>query len=86
MVVPAHPFYTPALFVAHPAVLGALHSISPFQLRSAIREWCIAFTDVRACCVEVVSRWDELQWMGALPAHEKQLLALEALQVELAVA
>mmetsp|Transcript_30964 Transcript_30964/g.68597 ORF Transcript_30964/g.68597 Transcript_30964/m.68597 type:complete len:668 (+) Transcript_30964:195-2198(+) len=48
---------------------------------SAIREWCLAFHDVRANVVEVISRWDELQHMSTLPYYEQQIIALEALQV-----
>ncbi|GIM06602.1 hypothetical protein Vretimale_10880, partial [Volvox reticuliferus] len=48
---------------------------------SAVREWCLAFHDVRACVVEVVSWWDELQHLGGLPEFEQQALALEALQI-----
>ncbi|KXZ53528.1 hypothetical protein GPECTOR_7g978 [Gonium pectorale] len=48
---------------------------------SAVREWCLAFHDVRACVVEVVNCWDELQHMGAMPLFEQQALALEALQI-----
>jgi len=48
---------------------------------SAIREWCIAFNDIRANVVEVVARWDELRASTALPVYERQALALEALQV-----
>ncbi len=49
---------------------------------SAIREWCLAFQDVRANAVEVICRWDELQHMAPLlPVYQRQLLALEALQV-----
>lgn len=47
------------------------------RLRSAVREWCLAFHDVRACAVEVVCWWDELQHMGGLPQYEQQALALE---------
>ncbi len=42
-----------------------------------MREWCLAFHDVRACVVEVVGWWDELQHMGGLPLFEQQALALE---------
>ncbi|KAL6756748.1 hypothetical protein V8C86DRAFT_3026648 [Haematococcus lacustris] len=48
---------------------------------SAIREWCIASSDIRASAVEVVARWDALQHMARLPLYEQQHLALEALQV-----
>jgi hypothetical protein len=49
---------------------------------STLREWCIAFNDVRACVVEVVRRWHELRYAAHhLPAYEQQHLALEALQV-----
>lgn len=50
-----------------------------FLLRphSAVREWCLAFHDVRACVVEVVCWWDELQHMGGLPLFEQQAMALE---------
>lgn len=46
-----------------------------------MREWCLAFHDVRACAVEVVSWWDELQHSASLPDYEQQALALEVLQV-----
>ncbi|GIL56454.1 hypothetical protein Vafri_11819 [Volvox africanus] len=48
---------------------------------SAMREWCLALHDVRACVVEVVSWWDELQHLGGLPEFEQQALALESLQI-----
>ncbi len=50
-------------------------------LRSALREWCIAFNDIVANVVEVVARWDALQHMDALPLWERQQLAVESLQV-----
>ena len=53
----------------------------PFPPRSAIREWCLAFHDVRANVLEVVCRWDDLQHMASLPASEQQIMALEALQL-----
>ena len=48
---------------------------------SAIREWCLAFHDIRANVLEVVNRWDELQHMAGLPLYEQQLVALECLQI-----
>ncbi|GAX72693.1 hypothetical protein CEUSTIGMA_g149.t1 [Chlamydomonas eustigma] len=48
---------------------------------SAIREWCLAFHDVRANVLEIVCRWDDLQHMSSLPYSEQQILALEALQL-----
>ena len=50
-------------------------------LCSAMREWCLAFHDVRANVLEIVSRWDDLQHMSALPAADRQIMALEALQI-----
>lgn len=37
--------------------------------------------DVRATVIEVVSRWVNLQHLDQLPVYEKQLVALEALQI-----
>ncbi|GFR40563.1 hypothetical protein Agub_g1139 [Astrephomene gubernaculifera] len=48
---------------------------------SAVREWCLACHDVRACAVEVVGWWDELQHLGGLPRGEQQALAMESLQI-----
>lgn len=67
----------------HPHASSPKHWHTSIHPCSAIREWCIAFNDVRAVVVEVVGRWDELRCMGALPAYERQALALEALQVGL---
>lgn len=46
-----------------------------------MREWCLAFHDVRANVLEIVSRWEDLQHMSALPAADRQIMALEALQI-----
>ncbi len=48
---------------------------------SAIREWCLAFHDVRSNVLEVVCRWDELLHMHSLPFSDQQIVALEALQL-----
>ena len=48
---------------------------------SAIREWCLAFHDVRANSIEVLSRLDELQNMRMLDPADQQIFALEALQI-----
>ncbi|EFJ47829.1 hypothetical protein VOLCADRAFT_60953 [Volvox carteri f. nagariensis] len=48
---------------------------------SAVREWCLAFHDVRSCVVEVVGWWDELQHLGGRPLFEQQAIALETLQI-----
>jgi hypothetical protein len=53
--------------------------LAPHHAR-ALREWCLAFHDVRACVLEVVSAFDELSHMALLPAWQQQALALEALQ------
>lgn len=48
---------------------------------SAIREWCLAFHDVRSSSIEVLSRLDDLLNMSILDPADQQIFALEALQV-----
>jgi GTP pyrophosphokinase len=48
---------------------------------SAIREWCLAFHDVRSSSIEVLSRLDNLLNMSILDLADQQIVALEALQV-----
>lgn len=47
----------------------------------AMRQYCLAFHDVRAVVVEVAARLDTLRCVQVLPKYRQQILALETMQI-----
>lgn len=47
----------------------------------AVRQFCLAFHDVRAVVVEVAARLDIMRHIQTLPRYRQQILALETMQI-----
>ncbi|KAG0568473.1 hypothetical protein M758_6G019200 [Ceratodon purpureus] len=47
----------------------------------AVRQYCLAFHDVRAVVVEVAARLDTMRYVQVLPKYKQQILALETMQI-----
>ncbi|KAL3685868.1 hypothetical protein R1sor_003890 [Riccia sorocarpa] len=47
----------------------------------ALRQFCLAFHDVRAVVVELASRLDTMRHVHSLPRYRQQILALETMQI-----
>lgn len=47
----------------------------------AVRQFCLAFHDVRAVVVEVAARLDIMRHIQMLPRYRQQILALETMQI-----
>jgi GTP pyrophosphokinase len=47
----------------------------------AVRQYCLAFHDVRAVVVEVAARLDTMRYVQVLPKYRQQILALETMQI-----
>lgn len=48
---------------------------------NAVRQYCLAFHDVRAVVVEVAARLDTMRFVQVLPKYRQQILALETMQI-----
>ncbi|XP_073392783.1 uncharacterized protein [Physcomitrium patens] len=60
-----------------PSLLDTLDDASV----KAIRQYCLAFHDVRAIVVEVAARLDTLRHIQVLPRYRQQMLSLETMQI-----